>query len=121
MSDRNDRARGPLASAGRLGIAEAAPDPASTPGLPQVLADLAGLIRELRDRHAAPPCATFTARELAEFLGISLSTVERLKSAGALPAPVEIGAGCHRWRRAEIEEWLRAGCPPRKVWEAMRR
>ena len=37
--------------------------------------------------------------------------VRRLSDAGKMPPPVRLGS-LVRWRRADIEEWLAAGCPP---------
>jgi len=48
--------------------------------------------------------------ELAQLLGISERTVFRMQSAGKLPAPVRL-TGAVRWRFAEIEKWVAAGCP----------
>jgi predicted DNA-binding transcriptional regulator AlpA len=36
--------------------------------------------------------------------------VQRLSDAGRLPAPVHVGC-LTRWRRDELERWVRAGCP----------
>jgi predicted DNA-binding transcriptional regulator AlpA len=43
-------------------------------------------------------------------IGISTCTLWRLLSAGKLPTPVRIG-GSTRWRRDEVREWIRNGCP----------
>jgi excisionase family DNA binding protein len=51
-----------------------------------------------------------TADELAKTLCISLRQVWRLKAKGDLPKPVSIGRNV-RWRRSDIEEWIKAGCP----------
>lgn len=60
-----------------------------------------------------------SARELAEMLNVSLRQVWRLNSAGKLPKPIRLG-GSVRWKRAEIQQWFEAGCPDRKVWDAMK-
>ena len=51
-----------------------------------------------------------TPRELAASLGVSERTVWRLRDAGKLPPPVKLGASV-RWRRDEIEQWVKNGCP----------
>jgi predicted DNA-binding transcriptional regulator AlpA len=57
----------------------------------------------------------------AEILGRMLHTSRRTvfawRKSGRLPAPIA-GLG-HKtlWSRPEIEEWVRAGCPPRAEWE----
>lgn len=40
-------------------------------------------------------------------------------ASGQTPKPVRIG-GVVRWRKAEIEEWIAAGCPARAKWDAVR-
>jgi excisionase family DNA binding protein len=57
------------------------------------------------------------ARELARLLDVSVATIWRLKAAGQLPRPVKLGSST-RWRRDEVENWIRAGCPALKTWEA---
>jgi excisionase family DNA binding protein len=56
------------------------------------------------------PAALLDVRGMAALLDCSPRHVYRMSDAGRLPAPVRIGA-LVRWRRAEIEEWLAAGCP----------
>jgi len=51
-----------------------------------------------------------TAESLARLLSLSTRTVWRLRSAGKLPRPVQIG-GAVRWRDSDIAEWIRLGCP----------
>lgn len=48
--------------------------------------------------------------EVARLLKISSRSVNRLRSAGHLPEPVEL-LGSIRWRRSDIEAWVAAGCP----------
>lgn len=58
-------------------------------------------------------------RQLAALLSRSVASLERDQAAGRLPAPVRVG-GSKRWRRAEIEAWVAAGCPARAAWDARR-
>jgi predicted DNA-binding transcriptional regulator AlpA len=69
------------------------------------------------DRSMAPLCVD--ASGLALLLDVSPRQIYRMNDAGQLPAPLALG-GCKRWLRREIEEWLAAGAPRRKDWEAMR-
>jgi hypothetical protein len=41
-------------------------------------------------------------------------------AASRVPAPVRLG-GRTLWSVEELRDWVRAGCPCRKVWEAVRR
>jgi len=50
------------------------------------------------------------AAEVAALLSISKRTLWRLVSREALPPPLRLG-GTVRWRRAEVEAWIAAGCP----------
>jgi excisionase family DNA binding protein len=52
-----------------------------------------------------------TAEELSKLLQVSERTVWRLNSGHEIPKPVRFG-GTVRWRREEIAEWIKAGCPP---------
>lgn len=80
------------------GQTRAAPDNAAA-GLPPLLIDI---------------------QQLSALLARSTASLERDEAAGRLPAPLRLG-GSKRWRYAEIEAWVAAGCPERKTWEAMRR
>ena len=55
------------------------------------------------------------AGEVGMMLGLSKATVWAHHAAAFLPEPVKIG-GSTRWRREEIEAWVREGCPPRAKW-----
>lgn len=57
-----------------------------------------------------------SSKELAEFLGVAESTIQRHHVSGKLPPAVKLG---HRrmWRAAEIRDWIRAGCPPGNRWK----
>ena len=58
----------------------------------------------------APAPLLITAEEVAGMLDISTRTLWRLVSGKRIVAPLKIG-GSTRWRRAEIETWVAAGCP----------
>jgi excisionase family DNA binding protein len=57
-------------------------------------------------------CAFFYKGELAEYLGLSTRTVDRLDAAGKLPEACRIG-GKKAWLRSEVAEWVAAHCPAR--------
>lgn len=48
--------------------------------------------------------------DVCELLKISKRSVWRLISAGQFLPPVRVGRSV-RWRRAEVEEWVKKGCP----------
>jgi excisionase family DNA binding protein len=54
--------------------------------------------------------ALLDVRAVAALLDCSTRHVYRLSDAGRMPAPVRVGA-LVRWRRADIDAWLAAGCP----------
>lgn len=47
---------------------------------------------------------------IAELLGCSSRHVRRLADMGAMPRPIHIGR-LVRWRKADVDAWLNAGCP----------
>lgn len=47
---------------------------------------------------------------VAELCGCSTRTVRRLADSGRIPRPIKLGA-LLRWRRAEVLDWISAGCP----------
>jgi len=56
-----------------------------------------------------------SVRDVAALLGgCSTRHLYRLVDAGRMPPPVKLG-GLTRWRRAEILNWIKAGCPPVRV------
>ncbi len=76
---------------------------------------------------AAPPPATPKRRRplllrrpaAAALVGVSVPTWDRLTAAGRNPAPLRLGGGTF-WRRGELAAWVRAGCPVRDQWTAIR-
>ena len=65
-------------------------------------------------------CQLLSAKELAEMLSLSKRQIFRLDSCGKLgPAKLKIGGSC-RWLAQEVSDWLSAGAPDRKTWEAMK-
>lgn len=63
---------------------------------------------------AAPPDPPeqllISAPEVAKILGISTRSVWRLRSAGKIVPPIEIG-GLVRWKKADILAWIDQDCP----------
>lgn len=51
-----------------------------------------------------------SVNQVATLMQVSKRTVWRLLSSGELIEPVRM-RGNTRWRRAELEEWIEAGCP----------
>ena len=54
-----------------------------------------------------------TAKEIAKMLGVSRRTIWRWDTCEKVPEPIRIGKAV-RWRRHDIEEWVKDGCPPRQ-------
>jgi len=56
-----------------------------------------------------------TTAQAAALAGVGQRTWWRWTRSGLAPAPIKIGPGPHaavRYRRAEIEAWIAAGCKP---------
>jgi len=60
------------------------------------------------------------ANQLAELLGVSRRTIQLWEKSGKVPEPIRIGRTV-RWRREEIEAWLKAGSPNRLKWKVMKK
>ena len=71
------------------------------------------------DEKARENCQLLTAKDLGKMLSLSKRQVFRLNSCGKIPAPIRIG-GSVRWSEQEISDWLAAGAPGRRTWEAMK-
>ena len=61
-----------------------------------------------------PTPALLKIGDVARLLGCSTRTVHRLRDCGDLPPELRIG-GMLRWRAADVEQWLTAGCPKRRA------
>jgi predicted DNA-binding transcriptional regulator AlpA len=51
--------------------------------------------------------------------GRSKASWWRDHAADRIPSPVKLG-GRTLWRVEELRRWIEAGCPARKVWEAIK-
>lgn len=58
------------------------------------------------------------APEAARLVDVGVATWHRMVAAGRTPSPVRLSRGCVRWRLTELREWVAAGCPGRKEWDA---
>jgi predicted DNA-binding transcriptional regulator AlpA len=67
-----------------------------------------------------PAALTVNARGVAVMLGVSVRQVWRLHTTGRLPRAIRLG-NCVRWRKAELEAFVEAGCPTREKWEGSQR
>lgn len=60
----------------------------------------------------AVPAELLGIRDVCALLGgCSARSVYRLCDAGKMPRGLKLN-GMRRWRKAELMEWLAAGCPP---------
>lgn len=59
-----------------------------------------------------------TADSAAELCSTSERTWRSWDAGGLVPQAVFIGRSKF-WRTAELAEWVRAGCPTRKVWDQL--
>ena len=59
------------------------------------------------------------AVDVGRILNLSKRQIFRLNSSGKIPAPLRIG-GAVRWAESTIAEWLAAGAPDRRTWEALK-
>lgn len=52
-------------------------------------------------------------RQSAAYCSVSVPSWDRLSAGNKTPAPVRLG-GRVMWRRADLDSWIAAGCPPRE-------
>lgn len=71
--------------------------------------------------HNMTPNAThpepelLTAAQAAHLLQIGQRSLWRKDASGQVPQAIRIGKS-KRWRRRELIDWIRQGCPPRHRW-----
>lgn len=77
-------------------------------------------IEKPTDRSIIPEGAeTINIPQLARLLQSGESVVREQNNKGLLPAPLDLG-GVIRWGRAEIMDWMVAGCPNSQRWEMLK-
>lgn len=59
---------------------------------------------------AGTSTGTYDVDDIAALLKSSTRHVRRLADSGAMPRPLHIGR-LVRWRKADVDQWLAAGCP----------
>ena len=52
----------------------------------------------------------------AELIGCSKQALRNWHLFGRVPVPTKIGNRLY-WKRAELVEWIEAGCPKREEWK----
>jgi predicted DNA-binding transcriptional regulator AlpA len=58
-----------------------------------------------------------SAEDSAEMLGIGRTLFYAMHSSGRLgPIPIKLGRRT-LWNRQELRDWVKAGCPARKLWQ----
>lgn len=60
------------------------------------------------------------ALEASAICGVSRSGFYKLDATGKCPRSVKLGR-LRKWRRTELMEWIKKGCPPRQKWEMMKK
>jgi predicted DNA-binding transcriptional regulator AlpA len=88
--------------------------------LDAVLATLREIRDTLKNKSEEPAPLVVGTRGLCNILQTSEATVHRLRSSGKLLKPLELGSQL-RWRVAEVNAWVEAGCPELRTWEALRK
>ena len=51
-------------------------------------------------------------REVRAIVGVGASTIDRWVKAGTFPRPYRFGGQIQRWRKSEIDAWMKAHAPP---------
>jgi len=65
--------------------------------------------------------ALLTIPQVCQYLNIKRATFYKLNASGKF-APLQIGL-CRKvlFNKMELENWIRAGCPHRKIWQNQRK
>ncbi len=71
------------------------------------------------DKNTNQNCQLWNAKTFGQRLSLSKRQIFRLNSCDKIPAPIRIG-GAVRWDSQECADWLAAGAPDRKTWEALK-
>jgi len=61
-----------------------------------------------------------TAGEAAEMFKCTSRTWRQWDAQGKIPQPIRIGRNIY-WRNDELLEWIEADCPPRQLWQKIRK
>lgn len=72
------------------------------------------------NENTAPEPLLADAKAVAALLGLCVRSVRSMDASGKLPQPLRIG-GRVLWRVSELHQWIEAGAPDRKTWNALRR
>lgn len=58
--------------------------------------------------------AVLRCKDAAAYVGVSRSTIQRLRCTGDFPKPVLVGPQTHAWRVVDLDAWLasRVGAEP---------
>lgn len=59
------------------------------------------------ERDSAPKAAWIDADEFAALMGVDVRTLRRMRRAGGVPKPVQIGRNL-RWKRVDVDRFLHA-------------
>lgn len=58
--------------------------------------------------------------EAARLCCVSVRTWQRREHEGLTPAPVSFGSRKVLYNRAELQDWINAGTPPREQWNCLK-
>ena len=81
--------------------------------------ELAGLVAEAVAAALADQAKPLLVTDVqaADLVNVSRSHWRTMDAGEHVPARVKLQGRNALWSRAEIEAWVRAGCPGRKTWE----
>ena len=68
-----------------------------------------------KDEPPADNNLLVSMKQIASLLQISTRKIENLRRLGQMPQPIRIGKAV-RWNRAELTDWVDAGCPDCNLW-----
>lgn len=57
--------------------------------------------------------------EVAQLIGLSTSSFDRMTAGGKTPKPVSLAGASVRFRSSDIAKWIALGCPDRAEYDAL--
>lgn len=74
----------------------------------------------MSNEKTSQTCQLLSAKTLGQRLSLSKRQIHRLSAACLIPKPLKI-SGSIRWSEQTISDWLAAGAPDRKTFEAIQK
>jgi hypothetical protein len=85
-----------------------------------ILHEIIGLLREIRNGIDATKAEGLDPAAAAEYCGVSVATWHDWDRKNMCPAAARVSERLPRWSRTELKAWILTGKPSRARWQMMR-